>query len=144
MKNSDTEKLLRECDAGTKMAVTSIDEVLDKVSDSKLKELLAASKCHHGEIGEGIHNLLTECGSEGKDPNPMAKGMSWIKTNWKMEMEKSDAAAAELITDGCNMGVKSLSRYLNEYKAADHTAKEICAQLIKIEEKLAVDLRAYL
>ena len=29
----------------------------------------------------------------------------------------SDKPIAELITDGCNMGVKSLNQYLNQYQA---------------------------
>jgi hypothetical protein len=45
--------------------------------------------------------------------------MSWMKTNMKLSMEDSDATIADLMTDGCNMGVKSLNRYLNQYKAAD-------------------------
>ena len=74
----------------------------------------------------------------------MAKGMSWMKTNMKLSMDNSDATVADLITDGCDMGVKSLSRYLNQYKDADHTSKEICGRLVSIEEKLCKDLRQYL
>ena len=48
-----------------------------------------------------------------KEPNVMAQGMSWIKTNMRLAMNTSDETIAELMTDGCNMGVKSLSRYLN-------------------------------
>jgi hypothetical protein len=70
--------------------------------------------------------------------------MSWIKTNVKLGMEESDATVAELMTDGCNMGVKSLNRYLNEYKAADEVSKDIAKRLINLEEKLAVDIRAFL
>ena len=51
---------------------------------------------------------------------------------------------ADLITDGCNMGVKSLNKYLNQYPAADSKVKDICDRLIKIEEKLGKDLRRYL
>lgn len=144
MEYSDTVKLLRECDAGTKMAVVSIDEVLDKVQGQPLKDLLSESKEHHTELGNKIHSLLLEDGSDDKDPNPMAKGMSWMKTNMKLGMEPSDAAAAELILDGCNMGIKSLSRYENQYKAADQVSTDICDKLILIEETLATDLRAYL
>lgn len=144
MECNDTVKLLQECDAGTKMAVTSIDEVLDKVQDQQMKSILNQSKSHHGKLGNELHGLLHKYGSDEKDPNPMAKGMSWIKTNWKMGMEESDATAADLITDGCNMGVKSLTRYENQYKAANQKAKDICNELIKIEETLASDLRPYL
>ena len=79
-----------------------------------------------------------------KEPNVMAQGMSWIKTNIKLAMNTSDETLAELMTDGCNMGVKSLSRYLNQYKAADDRAKAITKKLIKLETDLCSDLRVYL
>ena len=37
MEKTDTIKLLQECDAGSKMAVTSIDELLDKATDLNLQ-----------------------------------------------------------------------------------------------------------
>ena len=74
----------------------------------------------------------------------MAKGMSWMKTNMKLVMHESDATIADLMTDGCNMGVKSLHKYLNQYKAADEKSKDIAKKLINIEEKLTVDIRGYL
>jgi len=48
------------------------------------------------------------------------------------------------MTDGCNMGVKSLSMYLNQYKAAEEKAKDIAKKLISMEEQLAVDIRQFL
>jgi hypothetical protein len=59
-------------------------------------------------------------------------------------MKESDHVIADLITDGCNMGVKSLNRYLNQYKAADENTKDITKRLINLEEKLAIDLRDFL
>ena len=70
--------------------------------------------------------------------------MSWIKTNMKMGMDNSDQTIADLMTDGCNMGVKSLNKYLNQYKAADEKTKDIAKHLINLEEKLAVDIRSFL
>lgn len=144
MENQDTIRLLKECDAGSKMAVTSIDDILDKVQDANLIKLFLESKEHHEKLGNEIHSLLIEYGSEEKDPNAMAKGMSWIKTNFKMGMFDPDKTAAELITDGCDMGIKSLHQYLNQYPAADDKAKDICNRLIKIEEALRKDITEYL
>ena len=62
----------------------------------------------------------------------------------KLSMEDTDATIADLMTDGCNMGVKSLNRYLNQYKAADEVSKDMAKRLINLEEKLAVDIRQYL
>lgn len=144
MEAVDTVKLLKECDAGTKMAVSSIDEVLEKVEASELKSLLQESKSHHEKLETEISSLLRNHNAEEKEPNPMAKSMSWMKTNMKMTMDKSDSTVADLITDGCNMGIKSLNRYLNQYKAADEESKAICGELISIEEQLCKDLRTYL
>ena len=60
------------------------------------------------------------------------------------EYKTCDESLAELMTDGCNMGVKSLSRYLNQYKAADDRAKAITKKLINLETDLCSDLRVYL
>ena len=40
MSDSDTVKLLRECNSGIQMAVFSIDEILEKVTDKNLYEIL--------------------------------------------------------------------------------------------------------
>lgn len=144
MENDDTIRLLKECDAGSKMAVTSIDEILDKVQDSNLIKLFLVSMEHHETLGNEIHSLLIEYDSEEKEPNIMAKSMSWIKTNFKMGMYDPDKTAAELITEGCDMGINSLHQYLNQYPAANEKSKEICNKLIKIEEDLRESITEYL
>ena len=142
--NSDTILLLKECDAGSKMAVSSIDDVLDSVDDPALRSLLVESREHHEKLGNDIHSLLITYHSDEKDPNPMAKGMSWLKTNWKLAMNDDGATIADLLTDGCHMGIKSLHKYLNEYPTADPKAIDLCNKLIAIEEKLCSDLEKYL
>ena len=144
MIEQDTIKLLRECDAGVKMGVSSIKEVLDNVKSDKLRGILVGSLREHEELDKEIQKGLDEFGDEGKDPNPMATSMSWIKTNVKLMMHESDKTIADLMTDGCNMGVKSLNKYLNQYQAADEKTKDIAKKLIELEEGLAVDLRSYL
>ena len=144
MIEQDTIKLLRECDAGVKMGVSSIKEVLDNVKSDKLRDILVGSLREHEELDKEIQKGLDEFGDEGKDPNPMATSMSWIKTNVKLMMHESDKTIADLMTDGCDMGVKSLSKYLNQYKAADERSKDIAKKLIKIEQRLGDDIRGYL
>ncbi len=144
MIEQDTIKLLRECDAGVKMGTASIDEVLDSVKSESLKTYLTDCKAEHNRLEKEIEHRLDSFGDEGKNPNPMAKGMSWLKTNVKLLVDESDETIADLMTDGCNMGVKSLNRYLNEYEAAEEYSKDICKRLINLEERLTVDIRKYL
>lgn len=140
----DTKKLLRECDAGIKMGVSSIEDVLDYVSDERFRRCLNECRKSHDELREEIHELLNRCHDDGKNPNPMAKSMSWIKTNVKLVLNESDQTIADLMTDGCNMGIKSLRKYLNQYGAADEKSKDITKRLINLEEKLVTDIREFL
>lgn len=144
MIESDTIKLLRECDAGIKMGVSAIDDVLDYVSNTDLKKHLDRCKNDHEKLENQILLLLDKYHDDGKEPNTMAKSMSWLKTNMKLAVNSSDKTVAELITDGCNMGIKGLSRYLNQYKAADEASKQITKQLIELEEHLTHSVRPFL
>jgi len=144
MIEQDTIRLLRECDAGVKMGVESIEQVVEKIQSPDFRQILVESRHRHDELDREIQRELKRYQDNGKEPNPMAKGMSWMKTNAMLMMKPSDQTIADLMTDGCNMGVKSLHKYLNEYKAADEISKEITKKLVNLEQKLAVDIRSYL
>lgn len=144
MVEQDTIKLLRECDAGIKMGVASIDEVLEYVKSDTLRQELEKCRNEHAKLQDEIQVLLDEYHDDGKEPNPIAKGMSWMKTNVKLGMDESDHTIADLMTDGCNMGVKSLNRYLNQYKAASERTKDITKRLIHLEEQLTEQMQAFL
>ena len=144
MIEQDTIKLLRECDAGVKMGVSSIDEVLDHVKDAGFRKTLYNCKEKHEELDHELEGLLQRYHDEGKNPNPIAQSMSWMKSNVMMSMTPTDETIADLMTDGCNMGVKSLHKYLNKYKAADEASKDITKRLINLEETLTLDIREYL
>ncbi len=144
MIEQDTIRLLRECDAGIKMGISSIHDSVKYVKDAQLKEILERSLEEHEQIKEHMQELLDDYHDDGKEPAAMAKGMEWFKTSVTLAMESSDDAVADFITDGCNMGVKSLARYLNQYKAADEKSKDISKRLIREEEQLAVAIRKFL
>ena len=128
------------------LKLKTVVDFCTKKSDEQenLKKILTVCKEEHEKLEREILTLLRNFSDEGKDPNPMAKGMSWMKTNVKLVMNESDSTIADLMTDGCNMGVKSLYKYLNQYKAANEVTKDIAKRLINLEERLAIDIRGYL
>lgn len=144
MINNDTIELLKECNAGIKMGISSIDDVLPSVKNLSFKQKLEKCKKEHEKLETETKNILNDYDDSGKEPNPMAKAMSWIKTNAKMSFDPSDKTISNLMTDGCNMGVKSLNKYLNQYEATEEKVKDITKRLINLEEKLAIDIRQYL
>lgn len=144
MVEQDTIRLLRECDAGVQMGVSALDDVMDSVQSEALRDTLTRSRQAHEQLAKELREHLGRLGDEGKAPNPMARGMSAMKTDVELAVDRSDARVASLITDGCAMGVKSLSRYLNQYAAADEFSKDVTKRLIALEDTLAKDIRGFL
>lgn len=140
----DTVELLKECDAGCKMAIDSMEQISKHISDERLKTLITKYNGAHIKMEEDIHRMLNHIGEEGQEPNPMAKASSWIQSEIKMMMSRDTHQAASLLTDGCNMGVKSLCEYKNSYKAADEKSVAFCEKLCDLESKMAEELRTFL
>ena len=144
MIEQDTVRLLRECDAGAKMGVEAIDDVLGRVRSGALRDLLGDAQREHEALAGEIRGHLDRFSDEGKGPPMMASVMSSLKTRAELMMDPSDRTIADLMTDGCNMGVKSLNKYLNQYEAADERSKDYAKKLIAMEERLAKDMQPYL
>ena len=142
--SKDTISLLKECNSGIKMGVDSIDDVIDSVNSDKLKSILNYSKDRHSELGNRTHVLLNKYGCDEKDPHPVAKVMSHTKTAFKLTANPSDSTIADLMTEGSNMGIKSLNKYLNQYSNADDDVVNLTHELIAIEQELVKELEAYL
>lgn len=144
MVEDDTIKLLRECDAGVKMGISSINEILREVESKELAQILQSGRDAHEKLDREVNEILEQYQDIGKEPPVIAKGMSWMKTNMKMAMEKSDKTVADLMTDGCNMGIKTLRRYKNQYPAAEKRVINIADKLISLEEGMVADMKKYL
>lgn len=142
--SQDTVELLKECDAGCKMAIDSMEQISRYVSDDELQTIIQKYNDEHIKLKGDIHKMLYSIGEEDKEPNPIAKASSWIQSEVKMMINCDSKQAAHLLTDGCNMGVKSLCEYKNQYKAADDKSVKICEKLCDIETKMTHDLQPYL
>lgn len=144
LNNQDTVKLLESCHAGIVMATDSLSDMLGKITDKDLNHLVAACKNAHELLGSETKEILRKHAIEEKEPSMMAETMSWLKTNMKMAMNDTDKTVADLITDGCHMGIKTLRKDLNTYKNADESAKAIANRLIELESHLIEDMACYL
>ena len=142
--SQDTIELLKECDAGCKMAIDSMEQIGKYVSDDQMKTVIQKYNGAHIKMEEDIHRMLNNLGEEGQGPNPIAKASSWIQSEVKMMMNCDTKQAAHLLTDGCNMGVKSLCEYKNQYKAADEKSVAMCEKLCDLEMKMTYDLQKFL
>ena len=142
--NEDTISLLKECSAGCKMAIDNFEQISSMIQDQTLKELIKKYNTDHIKLHEECHLILNEAGAEDKEPNMMATMMGKLQSQMKLMSSGDTKKAAEILTDGCNMGMKTLSEFMNQYKNADSRAIMICEKIYQIEDQMMDELRAYL
>lgn len=142
--NNDTIKLLRECNAGIKMGEDAIKQVLPHVKNEELRHALEVCKNTHASLGDETHKMLMQYNADTKDPHPVVRAMSSMKICATMMMKESDKSIADLMTDGCDMGIKSLSKQINRCKNASEEAKKLAKRVIASEEYLESKVRGFL
>ena len=141
---NETINLLKEVNSGCKSATNSCEQVLPYVKDEKLKNLISQVNAQHVEIGDKCHDILNKMGEDEKDPPVIASAMSWFGTEMKLIMGADSAKIAGLMMDGCNMGIQSIGKYINEYPCADKEVNSLAKKLIKVEEDFMTSLKEYL
>lgn len=141
--NTDSVELLRECEAGSKMATNSMEQMMGYIGNEHLKKLLEEKNREHMKLGEECHHLLCEAGVEDKDPDAMASFWAKAQTGVKMTLGGDTHQAAKLLMDGCSMGIQSISEYINKYTGADHRAMAIAERLRNMEKDMMEQLEAY-
>lgn len=142
--NEDSVNLLRECSAGCKMAIDSMDHVKSHVEDKQLRLILDKYLDAHDKIENECQDLMREANIEDKDTNSIVQLFATMKSRIMLLMDNDKAEAASILTDGCGMGVKSLSEYINKYKQSDKKIMNIAHRLRDLEETMLGDLQPML
>ena len=97
------------------------------------------------KIQKDIDDKLVAYDANGKKANPIAEAMSTMKTNFKLATaEHTDEQIADLMIDGCNMGIMSVSKYMNQYSNANEEIMQLANDIIVLEQNFSNELRQYL
>ncbi len=142
--NQDTVNLLKECNAGCKMAIESLEQLREYARSEGLQQIIKKGLDDHIKLEEKTHRLLNEAGKQDKEVNPMVKAFSWLQSEFKLSMDTGEHQVASIITDGCNKGIKTLTESENKYANADGEARRYCEDLKQIESKMVEDVGKFL
>lgn len=142
--SEDTIRLLKECDAGCKMAMDSIAQVEKYAEKEALKKLLDQYQKKHEKLKEEITEQLQKFQKEEQEPDKLASAFAWITTEMKLLMKDNSHQIAKIMMDGCNMGIQSVSEYLNQYPQASQEAKSLAKKLVETEEMFMKELKKFL
>ena len=144
MMDPQTKGLLRECSLGCKMAINSFDQIRDYVKNEELKELIDTCDKKHKSYEEEASKMLLEEGLQEKEPGMMASAFSKLTTEMKLMMRDDSSQVAKLLMDGCNMGIQTLSGYINEYQGASSQSIALAKKIVHTEEDLMKDVQKFL
>ena len=142
--DKQTVTLLKECNAGCKMAVGSIDRIKEFLMNAELEQTLTTCKEQHKKLEEESSKLLKEMGECEQQPDKIASAFSWITTEVKLLVKDDSTQIAKILMNGCNMGIQSISECMNKCPDASHGSISLAKKLVKCEEKLMEDMKKYL
>jgi len=141
--NSDTIALLKECTSGCQMAMESVKQMRQYAKNSKLNDLLESYGEKHRELKGRIADLLKKEGESESSPKMIAEMMADTQMQFRMLLHHEDKEIAKIMMDGCNMGIQSVSGYLNQYVTASRESQAVAKTLIDIEEKFMQEMKAF-
>ena len=139
-----TQRLLEECNSGCKMAIGSMEQIIEYVQEDRLRTLLEDYKEKHLELEKESTDMLRGCGKSEKEPGVMATAFSWFTTEIKMLLQDDSKQVAKIMMNGCNMGIQSISEYMHEFSGASKEAQALAERLVRMEEDFMKELKQYL
>lgn len=141
--NEDSTKLLMECNMGCKSATNSMEQIMPFIKDKELEKIVERYNNKHISYADKCHELLNENDEDEKDPPAIASAFAWFGTEVKLMVDDKTEKIADILVDGCNMGIKSLSKYINQYDKAEKKIIDLARELIDIEESFMKELLNY-
>lgn len=139
-----TLQILNECSSGCKMAIHSMEQILEYVKNEKLEEVITEAIQKHKAIAGRTAKALTSYGEKGKKPGAAAETFAWLTTEMKMMIRDDSSQIAKIMMNGCNMGIQSIMEAMNDNMEADKESKAVARDLVKAEENFADELKAFL
>lgn len=136
--------LLDQVNTGCKMAINSMKQVKEYIVDDKLKNLINSYTDEHERLEKETGDQLARYGKSEDKPGLMASAMSWITTEAKLMIKDDARQIAKIIMDGCNMGIQSVSEYLNKNENASPESIHLAKRLIKTEEDLMGEMKQFM
>lgn len=136
--------LLDQVNSGCKMAINSMKQVKEYIVDEKLMNLINSYTDEHERLEKETGDQLARYGKAEEKPGLMAAAMSWISTEAKLLIKDDAKQIAKIIMDGCNMGIQSVSEYINKYENASPESLHLAKKLIKTEEELMGEMKQFL
>ena len=122
----------------------SINNVLDKIQDSKLKRELKAQFKDYDELSESCEDLAKVYEIELIDNSFFQKAKMWFSVNMATMMDKSNRKIANINIIGSTMGVLDLMAVLADSKRCKKEIFNLGRAVLSLEERNIEKLKPFI
>ena len=117
--DTSTYEILKECNSGCRMALNSIEQLAVYLKSQELQDLFCKYKEDYEKMEKESIRLSEGKLQEEKLSEKAAETFAWISAEVKMMLNDDSSKIAEMMIDGANMGIKSITEKLNRYSEAE-------------------------
>lgn len=125
-------------------AKQSINNIIDKISDSKLKRELKSQFKDYDELSETCEDLARVYEIELVDNSFFQKAKMWLNVNMATMMDKSNRKIASINIIGSTMGVLDLMSVLAESKRCKKELVNLGRTVMSLEERNIEKLKPFI
>ena len=136
--------VLDELNKGCSMGIDSINYVLEKIQNKKLKKILEEQGKTYEKISKEIEKLYSKhSDKEPHETNMMEKMMTWYGIQMRINDDDNESKIAELFIKGTNMGIIEGRKLLNN-KENDKKTKDLIQRYVDFQEEYVEKLKEFL
>ncbi len=97
----------------SEMGVIGINDVIDKVKQSKFREFLEEQKKEYTKILEECEKIFPKYGTEEQEISKMTRISSKVMSDMMIKKESEDKTIAEMMVKGTSKGITKIIEAMN-------------------------------
>ena len=125
--------LLQEIVRAARDGAEGISLVMDKTSDTALRQALGDEKKQYAAVEQDAGSRLIDLGGQAEPEKIMNRAGMWMGMQMNTLMDKSPSHLAEILIQGNTMGVVGLIRAKNDYPKADQSSVDLCNRMLTLQ-----------
>ena len=125
--------LLQEIVRAARDGAEGISLVMDKTSDTALRQALGEEKKQYAAVEQDAGKHLIDLGGQAEPESVMNRAGMWMGMQMNTLMDKSPSHLAEILIQVNTMGVVGLIRAKNDYPEADQSSVDLCNRMLTLQ-----------
>lgn len=128
---------IKELINGLNMGLISIDHLIDKIEDAKMRDIVLHLRKEFGDLKESVMEISPEAEDETRK-NFLLETMIEMKT-----LMTNDSQIAKMLIEGCNQSVMTMTHLFNQEKS-DMRFKKYMNDFEDISKRYIEELKKFL